>query len=96
MVNKADTKVVVNDNTTGAAYSDWPFKSLHFWGEKPSWYMENYSCTSGTVIVSHTTVMFKRGDIAQQEERKQAEWYEGIPFCKMVVTESCARFAFLC
>ena len=36
MVNKVDTKVVVNDITTGAAYSDWPFKSLHFWGENPS------------------------------------------------------------
>ena len=53
--------VVVNDNTTGAAYSDWPFKSLHFWGENPAgtWKITfGYNGTSGTVIVSSTTAMF--------------------------------------
>ena len=53
--------VVVNDNTTGAAYSDWPFKSLHFWGENPAgtWIITvAYNGTSGTVIVSNTTAMF--------------------------------------
>ena len=53
--------VVVNDSTTGAAYSDWPFKSLHFWGENPAgtWKITfGYNGTSGTVIVSNTTAMF--------------------------------------
>ena len=61
MVRKADTKVVVNDSTTGAAYSDWPFKSVHFWGENPAgtWKITvGYNGTSGTVIVSNTTAMF--------------------------------------
>ncbi|KAL5493438.1 hypothetical protein EMCRGX_G014620 [Ephydatia muelleri] len=53
--------VVVNDITTGAAYSDWPFKSLHFWGENPAgtWTITVvYIGTSGTVIVSNTTAIF--------------------------------------
>ena len=53
--------VVVNDSTTGAAYSDWPFKSLHFWGENPAgtWKITvGYNGTFGTVIVSNTTAIF--------------------------------------
>ena len=53
--------VVVYDRTTGAAYSDWPFKSLHFWGENPAgtWKITVvYNGTSGTVIVSNTTAIF--------------------------------------
>eukprot|EP00731_Ephydatia_muelleri_P010773 Em0005g1359a len=46
---------------SGAAYSDWPFKSLHFWGENPAgtWTITvAYNGTFGTVIVSNTTAIF--------------------------------------
>ena len=52
---------VVKDSTTDAAYFNWSFKSLHFWGENPvgTWTITvAYNGAAGTVIVSNTTAMF--------------------------------------
>ena len=51
---------VVLDSATGAAYFNWPFKSLHFWGENPAgtWNITvTYNGASGTVMVSNTTAV---------------------------------------
>eukprot|EP00731_Ephydatia_muelleri_P020886 Em0013g613a len=52
---------VVNDITTGAAYFNWAFKSLHFWGESPNgtWtFTITYAGASGAVTASDTTAVF--------------------------------------
>ena len=52
---------VVTDPYTKVAYLNWPFKSLHFWGENPVgiWVLEvTYSGASGYVNVTDTTAVF--------------------------------------
>ncbi|KAL5493437.1 hypothetical protein EMCRGX_G014619 [Ephydatia muelleri] len=46
--------IVVYDRTTGAAYSDWPFKSLHFWGENPAGTWKITVVYNGTSVHSHS------------------------------------------